>query len=180
MLRDRILFSHLPPKQVKQNPLGQLFATRKRTANWQLEYELTDFVRMLALLVHNGVPILVAFAWLGPRTLGQLGPILAELNRELELGASLAEGLDLLADAVGGEAAAELAQKVRVSLERGTPLADQLNQLARSSQAASAARLVRQAGSNETKMLIPTIFVILPVTVLFAVYPSLSLLQTNL
>jgi tight adherence protein C len=39
--------------------------------------------------------------------------------------------------------------------------------------------LLRQAGSSETKMLIPTVFVILPVTVLFAVFPSVLVLQQS-
>jgi tight adherence protein C len=38
-------------------------------------------------------------------------------------------------------------------------------------------RLLRQAGRNETRMLIPLVFLILPVTVLFAIYPSLELLN---
>jgi tight adherence protein C len=38
-------------------------------------------------------------------------------------------------------------------------------------------RLLRQAGRNETRMLIPLVFLILPATVLFAIYPSLELLN---
>ena len=38
-------------------------------------------------------------------------------------------------------------------------------------------RLLEQAGKNETRMLIPLVFLILPVTVLFAIYPSLELLN---
>ncbi len=38
-------------------------------------------------------------------------------------------------------------------------------------------RLLRQAGRNETRMLIPLVFLILPVTVWFAIYPSLELLN---
>jgi tight adherence protein C len=38
-------------------------------------------------------------------------------------------------------------------------------------------RLLKQAGKNETRMLIPLVFLILPITVLFAIYPSLELLN---
>jgi tight adherence protein C len=38
-------------------------------------------------------------------------------------------------------------------------------------------RLLKQAGRNETRMLIPLVFLILPITVLFAIYPSLELLN---
>jgi tight adherence protein C len=38
-------------------------------------------------------------------------------------------------------------------------------------------QLLAKAGKNETKMMIPMVFVILPVTVMFALYPSLALIQ---
>jgi tight adherence protein C len=38
-------------------------------------------------------------------------------------------------------------------------------------------RLLKQVGRNETRMLIPLVFLILPITVLFAIYPSLELLN---
>lgn len=180
MLLDRILQSHLPAPKVKQKLLAQYFGRIRPKRPSQLDHELTDFIRALSLLVRNGVPILVALAWLAPRVGGRLGVLLSELNREIELGASLEQGLELLEQAAGSALAGELVQKVKVSLERGTPLADQLSQLAASAQAQSAARLLRQAGGNETKMLIPTIFVILPITVLFAIYPSLSLLSSSM
>jgi tight adherence protein C len=37
--------------------------------------------------------------------------------------------------------------------------------------------IAKKAGQNETRMLVPLIFLILPVTVLFAVYPSLQVLS---
>jgi tight adherence protein C len=40
--------------------------------------------------------------------------------------------------------------------------------------------LIRRAGQNETKMLVPTIFLILPVTVLFAIFPSILVLQAGM
>jgi tight adherence protein C len=36
---------------------------------------------------------------------------------------------------------------------------------------------LKAAGRNELKMLIPLVFLILPVTIAFAVFPSLQLLQ---
>lgn len=180
MLRDRILDAHYAPAEIGQRSFRALFARVRKSGDLQLEYELTDFIRALALLVQNGVPVMVAFAWLGPRCSGKLGPMLTAINQELALGASLAAALEMIQQPAAGQIGEELAQKISVSLERGTPLAEQLNQLAATARSQSVARLLRQSGSNETKMLIPTIFVILPVTVLFAIYPSLSLLGSNL
>jgi tight adherence protein C len=46
-----------------------------------------------------------------------------------------------------------------------------------SSTAALRAELLIIAGRNETKMMIPMVFIILPVTVMFALFPSLALFQ---
>lgn len=179
MLASRILETHVETAPKSFSWL-QFRRGRRRAKSWPLDAELTDFTAVLALLVRNGVPIHVALAWLGPRTKGKLGPILDGLNTELSLGAPLAEALRWFSAEVGGELANELAQKIDVSLTRGTPLAEQLDQLATTAAAREFHRLTRQAGSSETKMLVPTIFVVLPVTVLFAIYPSLSLLGNQI
>ena len=180
MLLDRILEFHFAPAEIRQQPWSSILTRKRKSGDLQLEYELTDFIRALSLLVQNGVPMMVAFAWLGPRCSGKLGPILSDVNKEIALGAPLGTALELIGQPAAGLLGEELVQKITVSLERGTPLAEQLSQLSASARSQSVARLLRQSGSNETKMLIPTIFVILPVTVLFAIYPSLSLLGSNL
>ena len=179
MLADRILEAHLPPKPKRTPVLSQLMRLAPRKNKPQLEFELADLIRALALLTRNGVPIAVSIAWLQPRMQGKLAESLSDLAAELQLGASLGEAFQEFAQHCSSALADELVQKILVSQERGTPLADQLEELVQSAQAAMSARLLRQAGSNETKMLIPTIFVILPVTVLFAVYPSLSLIGSG-
>jgi tight adherence protein C len=52
-----------------------------------------------------------------------------------------------------------------------------LSELGDSARAEIKNRLLRQAGKNETGMLVPLVFLILPITVLFAIYPSLELLN---
>jgi len=74
----------------------------------------------------------------------------------------------------------ELAEKLSLGLSRGVPMAEQVMQLANSLRQEQGRRLLKQAGSSETKMLIPTVFLILPVTVLFAVFPSVLVLQRSL
>jgi tight adherence protein C len=71
----------------------------------------------------------------------------------------------------------ELTNKIVLALDRGTPLATMLSELGDSARAEIRNRLFRQAGKNETRMLIPLVFLILPITVLFAIYPSLELLN---
>jgi tight adherence protein C len=53
----------------------------------------------------------------------------------------------------------------------------QLHELARTEQQGLDQIRLRHAAKAETRMLIPLVFLILPVSVLFALYPSLSMLQ---
>jgi tight adherence protein C len=64
-------------------------------------------------------------------------------------------------------------------LQRGSPLAQLLREQASSARAEIEIQLLKKSGRNETKMMVPLVFLILPVTVLFAVYPSLQLLNLN-
>jgi tight adherence protein C len=54
-----------------------------------------------------------------------------------------------------------------------------LTSLAESTRAELRNAQLKQAGRNETRMLIPLVFLILPVTVLFAIYPSIQLISTG-
>jgi tight adherence protein C len=65
-------------------------------------------------------------------------------------------------------------------MTRGAPVSEQLLAHSRAARSQIQRNLMKQAGANETKMLIPVIFLILPVTVLFAVFPSISLLSQQL
>ena len=168
----------------RRNPrfILQLFhivRLKRQRNNPELEYQATDFIRALSLLTKNGVPVAVSITWLSKRLEGQIGRIVKDAASDLELAADLEE---LIAswENLPSTTMAELSQKLRVSLERGTPVSQQLDQLAQTAIGNSHSLLLRKAGSNETKMLIPTIFLILPITILFTIYPSLSLLNLKL
>lgn len=142
--------------------------------------ELPEFLRVFGLLLANGLPVGVAISWLGPKLQGSLGHSLTRLSRNLELGADLVAELRKLDADFQNPAVTEFCQKLIASIERGAPVSNQIAQLARTVSQEVARDLIKRAGSNETKMLIPTIFLILPVTVLFAVFPSILVLQSQL
>ena len=136
-------------------------------------------IRALSLLIANGLPIAVAISWLAPRLSGFWGVQLSSIAKSIELGASLEAELERLSSEVPLVEVEEFTQKLMIALERGVPIAAQLSEMAGSLEAEMIRKLSKQAGANETKMLIPTVFLILPVTVLFAVFPSLLVLRAS-
>jgi tight adherence protein C len=184
-LSNRLLATHQeppPPKthlnldlvwqKVRSRLVRRSFADERR--------QLADVSRVFGLLLENGLPVTVAFRWLTPRLSGQWHFQFDHLVRNLDLGADLIEELSELAMRLPIEEISELCQKLRVAIERGTPIAHQISNLADSIQQQVMRELIRRAGQNETKMLVPTIFLILPVTVLFAIFPSILVLQAGM
>ena len=59
-----------------------------------------------------------------------------------------------------------------VAVERGTPLADVLRAQAVDVREAGAAQLLEAGGRKEIAMIVPVVFLVLPVTVVFALFPG--------
>lgn len=183
-LSNRLVASHqkAPAANSRFDPAQQLKKLQVRLSRRRFSAErmqLADVSRALALLLENGLPVTVALRWLTPRLSGEWHAQFNFLVRNLDLGADLVEELARLDTRIPIVELSELTQKLQVSIERGTPISHQVASLADSIQQQVIRDLIRRAGQNETKMLIPTIFLILPVTILFAIFPSLLVLQSN-
>ncbi|OUM39809.1 type II secretion system F family protein [Arthrobacter sedimenti] len=66
---------------------------------------------------------------------------------------------------------------ITVAVQRGTPLADVLRAQAQDVRDLAKRELMESAGRKEIAMMVPLVFGVLPLTVLFAVYPGLALIN---
>ncbi|GAA1686638.1 type II secretion system F family protein [Fodinicola feengrottensis] len=104
------------------------------------------------------------------------GELSAELSRalaEARAGASLPAALEAVAQRTTIDALSRFVDGILVALERGTPLAAVLRAQAADVREARKRALLATGGRREIAMLVPVVFLILPVTVLFALYPGL-------
>jgi tight adherence protein C len=108
---------------------------------------------------------------------GNFAEALRRLSLRLTYGESIEEGLRLLDQECRSPIVSEFANKTLLSLRRGTPIAEQFVHLAESARGQLRVAQLKNAGKNELKMLVPLVFLILPVTVFFAIFPSLQILQ---
>lgn len=152
---------------------------RSRKALRIASRELPEVLEMLAVPLSAGEGIFAALARVVPRTSGVLPSAMQSLLIGLELGADLESELVNLSKRIPQQQVMEFTSKLALSLRRGSPLAEMLREQASSARAEIRNELFRQAGRNDTRMLIPLVFLILPVTVLFAIYPSLQLININ-
>lgn len=145
--------------------------------NQKVLFELPDILDLLAVSLSAGESLFNSLERVAPRVSGLVGRQLQLALQALHLGSSLATEMDRISERLPQRQLVEFCAKVNLSLKRGTPLADLLREQASSARAEIRNQLLKQAGKNETKMLIPLVFLILPVTVLFAIYPSLQMLN---
>ncbi len=139
--------------------------------------EIPDFASILWFAVSAGESLDVSLRIAVSRSRGYVSSEFERVIRNVEHGALLQIELSNLAVESKSEPVRELATKLAVALTNGSALSDLMSDFVQSTTASLRTELLAKAGKNETKMMIPMVFVILPVTVMFALYPSLALIQ---
>lgn len=141
--------------------------------------EVAQLATLLSVAFESGLGIVAALEEVIPRASGSIAAKFQRLLQSLSLGGNLQDELAQIRNLVKNPALDELAIKLQASLQFGTPISAQLSSLARSNRELVAQGLQSQAAKRENLMLLPLVFLILPVTVLFAIYPSLEYLNLN-
>jgi len=139
-----------------------------------IDNELADFALLLSLCVKNGLGIEQSFSWIVKRMTGNLALMLEEIVRRVELGESFLDALNEVSGSSESAALSEFGSKLSLSITRGTPVSEALIAQSATINHQLAQKEMQKATSNETKMLLPMVFLILPMSVLMASFPSLS------
>ena len=92
---------------------------------------------------------------------------------EARTGSGLVQALDGIAERTALSPLARFVDGIAVAVERGTPLADVLRAQAADVREARKRNLLEVGGRKEIAMMVPVVFLVLPVTILFALYPGL-------
>jgi tight adherence protein C len=104
------------------------------------------------------------------------GPLTHDLSDALQRSAAgqpIVKALSELAEATSLEPLRRFLHGLVVAIERGTPVAEVLRAQAMDVREAGKRALLEAGGRKEISMMLPVVFLILPVTVLFALYPGL-------
>lgn len=156
--------------------LGQAIM-RRETA---LARQLPTITELLALAVGAGESPLSALERVAGCTRGELSEELHRTVADIHAGTPMEQGLKNFANRSQVTAITRFADSLAVAIELGTPLTDVLHDQARDSREEARRHLMELSGRKEIAMLVPVIFFILPITVLFAVFPGLSALRGGL
>lgn len=137
---------------------------------------LTEFpvvAEMLALAVTAGEGPVGAVERISRLAHGHLVDQLTGILADTRSGTPLLVALTNLRDRTNLEPLSRFLDGMAVAIERGTPLADVLRAQAADVRALGKRRLMESGGKKEIAMMVPVVFLVLPITILFALYPGL-------
>jgi tight adherence protein C len=140
----------------------------------EIESEFPAIVEMLTLAVGAGESPASALKRITQRAHGHLSRELARVVSEVEGGAPFASSLDDMSKRLNSDALRRFVDSLIISISRGTPLVETLTHSANESRNQERVRLLTAAGKSEISMMIPVVFLILPVSIIFALFPSLT------
>lgn len=141
--------------------------------------ELPTVAELLALSVSAGEGAVGALERVSRSTKGVMADELGGVLAAARSGVSLTQALERLGEDSGVPALRRFVDGIATAVERGTPLAEVLRAQAQDVRADGRRALMEEGGRREIAMLVPVVFLILPVTVIFAVYPGLVAIRLD-
>lgn len=154
---------------LRENRLTAEVAVRER----RIVEEFPTIAELLALAVAAGESPAQALDRVTKRSHGAMSAELRRVLAQVRTGATVPQAFDALATRTGVPVVARFAEGLATAVERGTPLADVLHAQAADVREAGRRALIEEGARKEVLMMIPIVFVILPVTVVFAFWPGL-------
>jgi tight adherence protein C len=152
-------------------------ASRARLA--RISSELPTVLEFLTLSLSAGEGILDALRRVAATSSGELSGELAGVVADVHTGTPLSAALSALSRRIQLPALTRFVDQVTGALDRGTPLAEVLRAQAQDAREQAKRDLLETAGRKEISMMIPLVFLILPLSILFAIFPGLFVLQAG-
>jgi tight adherence protein C len=157
--------------------LGVLLRENRLTAqvNQRERRILTEFPtigELLALAVGAGEGPVSALDRVVSRSSGELSGELAVVLADIRTGTPVSAALDALARRSGLPIVSRFAEGMAVAIERGTPLSAVLHAQAADVREAGRRALIESGARKEIAMMVPVVFLVMPVTVVFAFWPG--------
>jgi tight adherence protein C len=134
--------------------------------------ELPTVAELLALAVGAGESALAALERVTQRSTGELARELRGALADARSGTPFVAALQGVADRTTLPSLVRFVDGITVALQRGTPLADVLRAQAVDVREDGRRVLLETGGKREIAMMAPVVFLILPVVIVFALFPG--------
>jgi len=142
-----------------------------------IESEFASIIEMLTLSLSAGETPLSAMARVSSRSRGALACEFGRVIDSVRSGVSFQEALDAFGRRIDSMVIRRFVDSLINAMSRGAPLIEVLQRHAAEARQNQRNILMDKAGKAEISMMVPVVFLILPISVLFALWPSLTRLN---
>lgn len=156
-----------------------LLSRRAKRRLARISSELPTVLEFLTLSLTAGEGMLDALRRVAGAGAGELPREIAGVVASVGAGIPLGQALAELRDGLDHPALSRALDQVIGAIERGAPLAAVLRSQAGDARDAAKRTIIELAGRKEIAMLVPLVFLILPVTIAFALFPGYLVLQAG-
>ncbi len=147
--------------------------TRTEVKQSEINEELVSILQMLSIMVSAGESPMSAMKYVSKRSVGILPSLIKQSFMKYEDGRTLTQTLDFIATATGSSQVRRLTNSIQIAIHRGTPILEVLNNQVLALNKQINFNLMKLSGKSEITLLIPVVFLILPVSISFAIWPSI-------
>ncbi len=142
-----------------------------------IESEFPVLVELLTLAIGAGESPSVAVKRIAGRANGALPSEFRQITKEIDNGKSFTFALDNLSRRARSPVVRRFADSMAIAISRGTPLVETLTHSVHEARSAERIKMLNIAAKAEISMMIPVVFLILPISILFAMFPSMASLD---
>ncbi len=156
-----------------------IFAERKlnteiKIHREKIEAEFPSVIELLTLALSSGETPLVAMKRIATKAEGALATEFSRVVNDVHSGMPFHIALDRMGRSVHSNMIRRFVDALITAMLRGAPVIDVLQRHALEARENQRNRILGAASKAEISMMIPVVFLILPISILFALWPSLS------
>jgi tight adherence protein C len=142
------------------------------------EGELPTYMQLMTVLISAGISPAKAMDLLSRRSNSISGEKLRKVVVEIQNGSSVVQALDNLSRNYDSLILRRFVTGIVLAIERGSSLTPILIAQVKDARVARKNQILQRAGRAEISLMIPVVFLILPISILFALWPSYQQLGT--
>ena len=142
-----------------------------------IEAEFPAIIEMLTLAIAAGEPPISAFSRVSERSSSILAGEFRKVVSEVRSGIPFHEALDQMGRSLKSNTIRRFIDALVMAMVRGAPIVEVFHRHVAEARLNQRNLVMDKAGKAETTMMIPIVFLILPISVLFALWPSINQLS---
>jgi tight adherence protein C len=150
---------------------------RERVEAMTFDRELPTYMQLMTVLISSGVSPARSMDVLSRRSTSVSGRQLQSVVNEIKEGKSVIEALDRLSRKYDALVLRRFVNVLILGIERGSSLTPILIAQVKDARTARKNQILQKAGKAEIALMIPVVFLILPISILFALWPSYQQLE---